>query len=48
MDDGGQQMVPAVQAHVQRQHEAHQHLIGKHQQRLCHMEAVASECTRGF
>jgi hypothetical protein len=36
-------VVDAVQAHVQREQEADQHLVGKHDQRLHHVEGVASE-----
>jgi hypothetical protein len=34
-------VVDAVQAHVQREQEAHQHLVCKHDQRLNHVEGVA-------
>lgn len=43
MDDGGIEVVDAVQAHVQRQQVADQNLIGKDNERLHDVEGVAAE-----
>ena len=43
---GGQHVVPAVQPHVDGEEEAHEHLVGKHNQRLHHVEGVPGERRR--
>lgn len=46
MNDGCEDVVPTVQAHVQREQEAHNDFVGKHNQRLDHVEGIACECRR--
>jgi hypothetical protein len=41
--EGGVEVVEAVQAHVQRQKEGYEHLIGEHQRRLGDVERVPGE-----
>ena len=48
VDDGGEEVVQAVQAGVQGEEEDHNDFVGEHNRRLHHMEAVAREgCGRG-
>jgi hypothetical protein len=46
MDDGCEDVVPAVQPHVQREQEAHEDFVGKHNQRLDNVEGVTCEGRR--
>ena len=43
VDDGCEDVVHAVQAQVDGEQEAHQHLVCKHDDRLHHVEGVAAE-----